>query len=476
MRTARAIALSAFAILSATAKCYPLSNDGAVIPSSSTEFWFSQPVDHFGLNNNTWNQRYLFNATFYKPGGPIIMATPGETAVSSSLADLSHFNYLAQLTDGLVVLVEHRFYGESNPMPDLSGDSLKYLTVENVLEDFADFIRAAKSSPDQIFALPISRDSNFVFGGGSYAGSIAAWMRAKYPDLVAGAWASSAIIKYRHENYQFDQAWGKHLEALGCAQDVATAVEDLDRILLSNNATAFAALQSKFSFPALSQRDFAALANVFINSAAMAPTTTNKDYTKSTVCSYFDGTRSPLDSYAAAVANVVLAGGYTQAALVQMGDTSIGYENYALGQSSRVWYYQECAWYGNWQVAPPSSTNLQRYRSQLVDLSYYQPNCINKFGRNIQIPANSASFDDKWLGLLSGATNIYYSVGAYDIWRNSNALSWDGYVLQNSTHSPIFLIDQATHSQDVAGHRVNDLASVTLAREIGNNLVQQWLK
>ncbi|KAJ1662419.1 hypothetical protein IW140_005918 [Coemansia sp. RSA 1813] len=476
MRTLGALAFSAFAVFAAMAKCYPTtSSGGSAVPSSSTEFWFSQPIDHFGLNNDTWDQRYLFNATFYKPGGPIIMATPGEAAVSSSLADLSHFNYLAQLTDGLVVLVEHRFYGKSNPMPDLSGDSLKYHTVENVLQDFAEFIRAAKSNPDQIFSLPVSRNSKVVFGGGSYAGSIAAWIRAKYPDLVAGAWASSAVIKYRLENYQFDQSWGKHLEALGCAQDVATAVEDLDSILLSGNTTAFSELQSKFSFPALSPSDFAALANVFINSAAMAPTTKSGDYTESTVCAYFDGTRSPLDSYAAAVAKVVSAGGYTQDSLIQMGDTSLGYENYALGQSSRVWYYQECAWYGNWQVAPPSSTNMQRYRSQLVNLSYFQPNCRNKFGSDIQIPANSGGFDDKWLGMLRGTTNIYYTVGAYDIWRNSNVLSWDGYVLQNTTQSPIFLIDKATHSQDVAGHRVNDLDSVNLAREIGNRLVQQWI-
>ncbi|KAJ2742526.1 hypothetical protein H4S06_005709 [Coemansia sp. BCRC 34490] len=208
----------------------------------------------------------------------------------------------------------------------------------------------------------------------------------------------------------------------------------------------------------------------------MAPTTKSGDYTQKTVCSYFDGTRSPLDSYAAAVANVVSSGGYTQDSLVQMGDTSLGYTNYALGQSGRVWYYQECAWYGNWQVAPPSSTGLQRYRSQLVDLTYYQPNCNNKFGSDIQVPVDSDSFDSKWLGLLRSTTNIYYTVGAYDVWRGSNALSWDGYVLPNTTSSPVFLIDQATHCQDIAGHRTDDLDSVSLARQIGNNLVRQWIK
>ncbi|KAJ2620427.1 hypothetical protein GGI26_004997 [Coemansia sp. RSA 1358] len=467
-----------FTAFLATAKCFPSSGDdaSAAIPSSSTSYWFSQPVDHFGLNNDPWKQQYLINATFYKPGGPIIMLTPGETPITSYYTDGSHFSSLAQLTNALVVAVEHRFYGNSNPMPDLSGESLKYHTLDNALEDFAAFIRVAQSNPSQVFPVPIQVNSKVVFGGGSYAGAVSAWMRAKYPDLVTGSWASSAIIKYQLENYPFDQSWGKHLEVLGCGQDVIEAVKDIDGILLSGNDTAISELQTKFNIPALTPRDLAGMLAYLIAAYAQAPSSKYTDYTQATVCDYFDGTMSPLDSYAKAVNGMVSVNGYTQDSLVQMGDTSLGYDNYALGQSGRVWYYQECAWYGNWQIATPRSTGLPRYRSQLVDLTYYQPNCQNKFGKNIQIPVDSESFNKKWLGMLRGVSNIYYTVGELDQWRGTNALTWNGYVLPNTTQSPIFLIDKATHSQDITSARDTDLDSVVLARAIGNNLVMQWIK
>lgn len=48
----------------------------------------------------------------------------------------------------------------------------------------------------------IKENSWFVFNrpqwvvvGGGYAGTLAAWFKAKYPDMAVAAWASSAILK-----------------------------------------------------------------------------------------------------------------------------------------------------------------------------------------------------------------------------------------------------------------------------------------
>ncbi|KAJ1871638.1 hypothetical protein LPJ57_005167, partial [Coemansia sp. RSA 486] len=255
----RIISLAFFALVSS---CKSSSTDDQAvvsIPSSSTVYQFQQPVDHFGLNDDVWQQRYQFNATFYKPGGPILVVTPGETSVSTYYTDSSYFNNLAQQTNGLVVAIEHRFYGSSNPMPDLSGPSLKFHTIDNVLEDFASFVHAAKASPDSVFPVDVSANSKVIFGGGSYAGAIAAWMRAKYPEIVDGAWASSAVVQYRLENYQLDQSWGKHLAALGCATEMSQAAQELDGILFSGNQTAISDVQALFGSPELTPRDFAGL-------------------------------------------------------------------------------------------------------------------------------------------------------------------------------------------------------------------------
>ncbi|KAJ1961997.1 hypothetical protein GGI12_002921 [Dipsacomyces acuminosporus] len=357
-------------------------------PSSSSPFWFEQPVDHFGLNSSPWKQQYQYNATFYKPGGPIFVLSAGETPISNYYTDHTHFANLARRTNGLTVVVEHRFYGKSNPMPDLTGTSLKYHTIENVLADYASFIKAAKHDPSKVFSVPVSNNSKVIVAGGSYGGNVAAWMRAKYPNLVSGAWASSAIVYSRLENYQFDQSFGRHLGHLGCADDFSQAVQDLDSILLSGNDTAISEVQTKFGSPPLSAKDFAGFVSVMGTAFGMAPVTTDRDYVKDDVCSYFSSTRPPLDSYAAVILHAISFNRYTQDMIASMANTSLNIDNYSLGQSQRVWYYQECAWYGNWQVAPRPGTGLPAFRSRLVDLDYFQPNCQKKFGSNVKTPAD----------------------------------------------------------------------------------------
>ncbi|KAJ1900039.1 hypothetical protein LPJ66_001728 [Kickxella alabastrina] len=467
-----------FLAITAMAKCAVIdggSQPPATVPPSSTAYWFDQPIDHFGLNNGTWQQQYMFNATFYKPGGPIYILTPGEAAIGTYYTDKTYFTNLAEQTDGLVVAVEHRFYGQSNPMPDLSGPSLKYHTIENTLEDFAAFIRIAKSDPDNVFPVAVSPNSKVVFGGVSYAASISAWMRATYPNIVDGAWASSPLIQYRYENYWLDQSWGKHLAALGCAIEMAQAVNELDEVMFSGNQTAIDDIQARFGSPQLASRDFAALISAIITINAKAGVSTDFEPTQYTVCDFFDSSRSNLDSYALAVSTLIDWLGLSQQALTQMADTTLGLDNYALGQVARVWYYQSCAWYGDWQVAAPASTGLPVYRSRLVDLEYYTPNCKNKFGNHMLDRVDSEGFHNKWFSILQNVSKIYYTAGSLDLWRASSATPREGTLLPNTTLSPTYLIDGATHAQDISAPSEYDLDSVQQARDIGNALVRQWI-
>ncbi|KAI8322304.1 peptidase S28 [Martensiomyces pterosporus] len=468
-----------FLALGVVAKCSSGGSSGTpantTAPASSAVFQFSQPVDHFGLNDNRWNQQYLYNATFYKPGGPIFVLTPGENTLSNFYTDKTHFTSLAQSTSGLLVAVEHRFYGNSNPMPDLSGASLKYHTIENVLEDYASFIRTAKSNPSKLFAVPVDTNSKVIFAGGSYGGNIAAWMRAKYPSLVTGSWASSAVVYGRLLNYQFDQSYGRHLQSLGCAREYSQAVEDLDKILLSGNAEAIAEVQTKFGMPPLTPRDFAALAGYMGSAYAMAPVYVGDSPVSKNVCAFFNGTQSNLDSYAAVVTSAIAKQGLNQSALASMGDTSLNVDNYTLGQMSRVWLYQECTWSGNWQVAPPASTGLTRYRSQLVDLDYYEPNCQKKFGSDVKVPVDVAAYNRNWFDILKGVGNVYYTTGSVDIWRDSTVATSEGNLLPDTQNSLIYVIEGATHVQDFIRDHPGDLEGVKEARSLGDKLVLKWI-
>ena len=81
------------------------------------------------------------------------------------------------------MVLEHRFYGDSQPFEDWSLDSLKYLSSEQGLADLAYFI--GEMNPN---------DVEVVVVGGSYPGALSAWFRARYPHLTIASWASSAVV------------------------------------------------------------------------------------------------------------------------------------------------------------------------------------------------------------------------------------------------------------------------------------------
>lgn len=63
-----------------------------------------------------------------------------------------------------------------------------YLNSEQALADLAYFIEAVN------IGYKFSNDTKWIVFGGSYGGSLAAWMRAKYPHLVHGAVSASGPL------------------------------------------------------------------------------------------------------------------------------------------------------------------------------------------------------------------------------------------------------------------------------------------
>lgn len=67
------------------------------------------------------------------------------------------------------------------------------LTVKQALQDLADFITEKKKT---ILGL-----TKVIVFGGSYAGSLAAWSRLKFPDLIYGAVSSSGTFNTVVDGY-----------------------------------------------------------------------------------------------------------------------------------------------------------------------------------------------------------------------------------------------------------------------------------
>ena len=108
------------------------------------------PVDHF--HNETryephsdkyFKNRFWFDDTYYRPGGPVIIQNAGEITGEWHLIDLQIglHHELAKATNGIAVVLEHRYYGHSLPVLVRNVEAFRFLTVEQAMADQAYFAR-----------------------------------------------------------------------------------------------------------------------------------------------------------------------------------------------------------------------------------------------------------------------------------------------------------------------------------------------
>ncbi|XP_054156706.1 putative serine protease K12H4.7 [Oppia nitens] len=174
--------------------------------------WFDQRVDHF----NTSDTR-----TFKQTGGPVFLMLDGEAEGTDYFATTGAMAEFASRFNAIAVELEHRYYGQSVPTVDLSVDNLRYLTVEQALKDTDEFIGYLNGK------LSLTNTTKWITFGGSYAGSLAAWFREKYPQSVAGSVASSAPVQVR---YEFKEYLGVDSQSLGteCTNQVREAFKQIE--------------------------------------------------------------------------------------------------------------------------------------------------------------------------------------------------------------------------------------------------------
>ncbi len=92
------------------------------------------------------------------------------------------------------VVLEHRYYGESWPVANLTTDNFRFLTTKQSLDDATHFARTVKFPGLEHLNLTAPH-TPWISYGGSYAGGQSAFLRKLYPDTWWGSIASSAVTK-----------------------------------------------------------------------------------------------------------------------------------------------------------------------------------------------------------------------------------------------------------------------------------------
>ncbi|KAH8835052.1 peptidase S28 [Flagelloscypha sp. PMI_526] len=232
----------------------PVAQSTFNVETEFPEQWFEQPVDHFNASYGTFKQRYWVSTRHYTAGGsgPVIVLDGGETSGEDRLPflDTGIVDILARATNGVGVILEHRYYGKSIPVNDFSTDSLRFLNNDQAVADSANFMKNVKlSGIEEDLTAP---GTPWIYYGGSYAGARAAHMRILHPDIVYGAIASSAVTHAAIDNWEYMDVIRRAADPL-CSAHIEGSIKTIDG-LLANGHTAFI-IKSLFGLEKLSHND-----------------------------------------------------------------------------------------------------------------------------------------------------------------------------------------------------------------------------
>ncbi|RHZ74521.1 hypothetical protein Glove_221g67 [Diversispora epigaea] len=439
-----------------------------------TPYYYDQYIDHFNKNSGTFKQKYYVNSTFYKPGAPIFITTAGESHITKNQVTLSGLSEIAASFNGLMITIEHRFYGESYPpVSKLTTKNLKKIhTVEQALADFANFIANPPNIP---------KKSKWIFVGGSYAGNIATWMRKKYPSLVFAAWASSAPLLAKLDFFEYDLAVG---QALPCRNDIISSVENfIDPILHSGDRIKIASLKSLFGLLVLEDdQDFASALVSPI--AAMVqtyfpPTSPQEIDSIPFFCKAFDDAPSKDPAvltaiYAQIYKYFLQAKGLTtnEAILEAYATTYI-----TLNNDVTSYYFQFCSEFGFYQTAPQPP--LKRLRSSIVNIAYFNKQCKYLFPGILSPQVEK--FNKVYGGNIGIFSRTIFTIGENDPWTPLTIAGRAGgessdIIAKNIKNNYAYIIANGSHANDLRFPTPQDSESLLKARIFVKETLAKFIK
>lgn len=185
------------AMLAAAQAAGPFDDLPKVNVADFTEEWTKAPIDHYNyFDKRTYNQRYFKNEKYFdKQNGPVFLNICGEYTCSIREDRLFPFMIGAK-HKALLLSIEHRFYGKSQPFKNWATENFRFLNAEQALSDLATFLTLINADKP---------DRKVIIIGGSYPGALSAWFRQKYPHLSVASWSSSGVVYPITDFWKFDE-------------------------------------------------------------------------------------------------------------------------------------------------------------------------------------------------------------------------------------------------------------------------------
>eukprot|EP00052_Salpingoeca_macrocollata_P022923 m.200418 g.200418 ORF g.200418 m.200418 type:complete len:488 (+) comp21914_c0_seq3:1189-2652(+) len=444
------------------------------------DVWFTQKLNHFDpQDSTTFQQRYMVNGSYFNPDKPVVFLLLGGEGPANPMwlaADTAIMLY-AQEQKAMVVQLEHRYYGKTHPVTNLSTDNLRFLSSEQALADAAYFV------PNLIKSMNMSASTQVVVFGGSYSGALAAWARIKYPHIFVGAVATSSPVLALFKFVQYQEVVIRSLQTTAkgqqCTANIAAGSVNITQLLSSASGRAqlvkdFKICDSDLSSALDVQNFLASVAGNFdgvvqYNKDNRAfegapPDTPTIDDLCALMTSAPSGYQGLLDvnNYMLNQSSENCFNVSYQGSIAELSGTSWDSPS---AEGGRQWTYQTCTEFAYFQ----SSETTQSYFGNFP-VSLFAQQCQDVFGINATATMADVAWTNEYYGGKNISTsNIVFPNGSIDPWH---ILSVTDTVVASS---PAIFINGTAHCANMYPPSPSDLPELSAARTQILQAIGSWL-
>ncbi|KAI5507253.1 serine-type peptidase protein [Trichomonas vaginalis G3] len=413
---------------------------------------FSQNIDHSDPQKGTFKQRYEALFDYTTDNKTAILFIGGESDTFRPRAFNDYMATLCKEFNAAFFMLEHRYFGESFPT-DLSYPNIKYLTVDNAIDDLYNF----KVKMVEQYKMT---DSKWILVGGSYPGLLSAYTRAKYPKEFHASIASSGVVIASNNYEDFDRQI-----AISLGQSCASVAREIRRRTDELLETDPDWLLATFNMTGLEKENFPlVLGEIFSLGAQYGR--------RQQLC-------GPLEDTLITGADPVMAiAKYTREIFTPnyADDDIIGtYSNSRLSVTStpngpRAWLWMTCNELAYWQV----NSGRLTLRSKKVTQDFFLNQCKTVFSDEMKTPDTDA-WNQKWGDLLKKTSRIYYLTGSQDPWTPVCYTAEDSDKIGPNCYVHTIVGQEIGHCRDLSSPQPSDPTDLTRTREHVKAVIHRWL-
>ncbi|KIK60910.1 hypothetical protein GYMLUDRAFT_73702 [Collybiopsis luxurians FD-317 M1] len=470
-----------------------VSRNGTLLSPYDTVYFFDQLIDHTNPSLGTFKQRYWHTYEWYETG-PIILFTPGESNAefyTTYLTNATINGQIAQQQNGSTIVLEHRYFGESHPVPDLSGKNMKFHTVQQAIDDLEYFANNV--------VLPMPNGSNlppakapWILVGGSYSGALTGWTMVNKPGVFWAGYASSAVVEAILDYWGYFEPIRQFMPQ-NCSADIEAVIAHIDQVFTSNDTTAIQALKDNWGLGEITHLDDVAAFRSNLRDWEFLQPNQGPGTLFYQFCDALevkDGVNAPATGWGADHAitawgsfwnstylNILCGGSDTVECLGTYDPSSELYTNTSLSNDDRSWSWVLCNELGYFKDAAPSgATTLV---SRLVQPSYDIRQCALMFPdvfaspEDVPLIGGVANINQAYHGWNLTIDRLIFANGQRDPWREAT-VSADG-VARESTDTQPILDSDGFHCSDLLTSLGQADPSVLAVQTKALSYIRMWL-